>query len=365
MNRNIWFVIMLILVAFPVFSHLTALPIQFWDESRLAVSAFEMTQSGNWLIPTFGDVPDMWSTKPPLMIWLIAGCMKILGPTEMAVRLPSAIAAIITCILWFWLIMKKWAAPRLALTTCIILISSEGYMRLHGVRTGDYDSLLVLFVNGYIIFYYLFITEDRKRYLYYFFLFLTAAALTKGIAALLFLPGLLIYTIVERKLLQVFKNPALYIGYFLFLSVVIGYYLCREYYNPGFINAVWQNELWGRYSTVIEDHNGSWTYYTMWLRNKGFSYWFPLLPFGFIASQLFLKQDFKSFSFYISILIISFFFILSGSKTQLEWYDMAAYPTMSALVALLLYTVHESICSSDSISRFVRICLISIIGLFY
>jgi len=57
-------------VYFPLFLHLENLPLRIWDEARLAVSAYEMSHNGNYIVVHFDGKPEMWSTKPPLMIWL-------------------------------------------------------------------------------------------------------------------------------------------------------------------------------------------------------------------------------------------------------------------------------------------------------
>src|ERR1700751_1170400 len=81
---------------FAFFYHLGTLPLYPWDESRLADNALEMTRNGNWLVTYYEGAPDLWSPKPPLMIWLMALSIEAFGPVEWAVRLPSAIAASIT-----------------------------------------------------------------------------------------------------------------------------------------------------------------------------------------------------------------------------------------------------------------------------
>ncbi|MFT4757995.1 MAG: 4-amino-4-deoxy-L-arabinose transferase-like glycosyltransferase, partial [Vicingaceae bacterium] len=40
----------ILLLLFPVFGHLGALPIQLWDESRLALNALEMFENGDYLV---------------------------------------------------------------------------------------------------------------------------------------------------------------------------------------------------------------------------------------------------------------------------------------------------------------------------
>lgn len=55
------------------------------DEGMYAEIAREMLASGDWLVPTFNDVP--YIEKPPLMYWLTAAALAALGPTEFAARL--------------------------------------------------------------------------------------------------------------------------------------------------------------------------------------------------------------------------------------------------------------------------------------
>jgi 4-amino-4-deoxy-L-arabinose transferase-like glycosyltransferase len=71
-----------VLGVFPVFMHLDTLPIRIWDEARQAVNALEMWENGNFLVTHFEGSPDMWSTKPPLLIWLQVALIGLLGPVS-------------------------------------------------------------------------------------------------------------------------------------------------------------------------------------------------------------------------------------------------------------------------------------------
>jgi 4-amino-4-deoxy-L-arabinose transferase-like glycosyltransferase len=59
------------------------------DEARFARSAVEMLSSGDWLVPTFAG--ELRPHKPPLLPWLMALSARLLGPTEIAFRLWSAL----------------------------------------------------------------------------------------------------------------------------------------------------------------------------------------------------------------------------------------------------------------------------------
>ena len=54
-------ILLLQVVSLSLFYRLDANPLQIWDEARVAVSALEMSQSHNYLIPTYEGTPDMWS----------------------------------------------------------------------------------------------------------------------------------------------------------------------------------------------------------------------------------------------------------------------------------------------------------------
>ena len=62
------------------------------DEAHYAELTREMLQAGNWLVPLLDGLP--YIDKPVLFHWLQGAAMTLLGPTELAARLPSAIAAL-------------------------------------------------------------------------------------------------------------------------------------------------------------------------------------------------------------------------------------------------------------------------------
>ena len=77
-KKNIFLFLLFSSVAlFAIFPRLGSLPLREWDESRQAASAYEMYESGNYLVATFDHKPDLWNTKPPLLLWLQVLSMKI------------------------------------------------------------------------------------------------------------------------------------------------------------------------------------------------------------------------------------------------------------------------------------------------
>ncbi|HEX3998740.1 MAG TPA: glycosyltransferase family 39 protein [Pirellulales bacterium] len=71
------------------------------DESKNARCAQEMFDRGDWVVPTFNFRlrPD----KPALFYWLAMISYELLGTTELAARLPSALLALGTCLMTYHL----------------------------------------------------------------------------------------------------------------------------------------------------------------------------------------------------------------------------------------------------------------------
>ena len=66
------------------------------DEPRFALAAKQMVESGNWLFPHRGI--ELYSDKPPMLMWLEAAGFELFRNWRIAFLLPSLLAALGT--LW-------------------------------------------------------------------------------------------------------------------------------------------------------------------------------------------------------------------------------------------------------------------------
>ncbi len=341
MKRNdiIALLVLIVIVSVPLFARLDVITIQLWDESRVGDHAIAMIRNNNWIVPTYHGDPDMWMTKPPLMPWLQALLMKTIGYNELAVRLPSAFAALGTCLLLFYFLRKKLNDFLPGVIAAIVLVTVPGYVIAHGTRTGEYDSLVTMFMTGYAIFFFLYCEEKKGKYLLWTFAFLIFAALTKGIQGVVFAPALLVYAIYKKSVVAALKEKQLYIGIAGFIVFVVGYYLLREHYNPGFLKIMWENEIGGRYSTVIEGHKGGPWEYMNQLITTYFNYWYLLVIPGVLTGVFSKDKAIKDITVFATIFAFLYLIIISGAQTQIYWYLLPAYPFLAILVCIFLYTV--------------------------
>jgi 4-amino-4-deoxy-L-arabinose transferase-like glycosyltransferase len=326
--------LLLLLTLFSVFTDLGGLTLRQWDEARQAVSAFEMNQSGNWVVATFGFQPDLWNTKPPLLVWLQAGLIRLIGPTEWAIRLPSAVAALAIVMLIFGFMAKYLRRPLGGFLAGSVMLSALGFLGEHHAHTGDYDALLNLGEVSMGLSLLLVLETGRSRWWVGVGLGLIVATLTKGVAALLPLPGLALYILAQRRGRRLLLTPGFWLVAVSWAAVAVGWYTLREHASPGYWAAVNLNELGGRFGTPLESNAGPWYFYLRMMAESKFLPWIYLLP---VVIPFALRHPdararrvaWFAFSWAVGLLVV-----VSASQTKVAWYYVPAYPWLAVLAGL-------------------------------
>ncbi|MES2617855.1 MAG: phospholipid carrier-dependent glycosyltransferase [Bacteroidota bacterium] len=349
--------ILILVVGYAVFTQfykLGELAIIQWDESRLAVNAAEMHQSGKLLVTTYENEPDLFNTKPPLMIWLQALSIGCFGVNEFAIRFPAALAGIITILLVGWMV---YGAVRNIYTAClamVILTTCDGFIQLHGSITGDFDALLACFIVAGMHCANQFFIKRKRIFLIGFITMVALSLLTKSAAAILFFP---VYYVVFFQQLRFAGLKWVSIALMIAIVPLIVFYVLRENAAPGYLSAIWENEFGGRFLKEKDGHEGAWHYYIVHLFTLRFSWWIWLLPvamlYGFIKKVKLLNQ--------YSLVILVFIAGISAAQTKLEWYDLPVFPFIAILLALFIdYLVnhHSSILIKISTAIVVSICMV-------
>lgn len=290
-----------------------------WDESRLAVNAAEMSKSGKLLVTTYEGEPDLFNTKPPLMIWLQALSIHCFGITEWAVRFPSALAGFLLILICGYFVWRKTKHELAVVLGMLILITCDGLIQLHGSITGDFDALLTLFLVAAFFSLEHYGEHKGRKSLLWFAVFTAAALMTKSAAALLFYPVFGCLFLMHGGIKNI-KPACLTLG--LALLPMALFFIAREQAAPGYLKAIWQNDFGGRFLREKDGHEGQWYYYIEHLFNLRFSVFIWLLPvtmiYGFIKKHSLLNR--------LSVVIIVFLFFVSAAQTKLEWYDIPALP---------------------------------------
>ncbi|PAX07328.1 ArnT family glycosyltransferase [Sphingomonas lenta] len=240
----------------------TVPPIIIWDESRLAVNALEMHQRGWGLVTTFGFAPDLWNTKPPLMIWLMTASIRLFGASELSLRLPAMVAALGTLAIVFAFVRRATHSVPTAALAVALLAASVGFYGEHGARTGDYDALLCFFTTAYLALLHAAVHRPcpRRRTLLAVGVLVAGATMTKTAAGLIPGFGVALYLLACGRLRRAFTwRYVLLVP--LALVPLAAFYLLRERLAPGYLEAVWYNDFAGRLSGEVMHQDDSPFYY--------------------------------------------------------------------------------------------------------
>ena len=329
-------VLLLVIASIPLFVHIDVLPFRLWDESRLASNAYEMHRNGNLIVTYYEGEPEMWNTKPPLVIWMQLLFIKLLGFNELAVRLPSAIAGLLTCFALLYFSEKFFKTYLPGAFACLVLVTTNGYVDTHAIRTGDYDGPLAFFTTIFVLAAFLYTESENKKWLTPLFAGITLAVLTKSVQPLLFTPGIALYFLLRRKWKLLFTKTFI-IGCITAGAIAGAYYIIREIMNEGYMLAVWNNELGGRYFNGLEENTEGPLYYISRMGGYLFPYWIWVLPFAIAAGLISKDEKIKRFTTFNLIVTLSYFLFITISKTKLYWYTVPLFPLLSLQIAVFFY----------------------------
>lgn len=338
------------LASIALFANLGTDPLACWDESRQAVNAVEMLDHKNPFITTYEGEVDLWNTKPSLLVATQSLSFAVLGISEFALRLPSALAALLLCLGIFRFFIHEYKSYWGAFTAVSILLSISGYNGYHGVRTGDYEGFLTLFATLFILYFYKFLKKEDKNSLFLFFIFFTLSVLSKGITAFMFLPGLFLYALFSGNFFSITRMPVFWIVLLSSLLGIILYYGYREYHSPGFLQVIYDNELGGRFNKVKEGNSGAWNYYLIGLLSERALPWVPIILLSYTLRLFTIKSNniWRTPLLYFGFLNFSWLFFISIAKTKLAWYDVPMFPLTAILGGLLFSELEQKYKQSHS-----------------
>jgi len=228
------------------------------DEGAFSEATREILQSGDWLSTTLNGVPRY--DKPILIYWLQAVSVKALGLNEFALRLPSALAALV----WIAAIVR-FAAPRWGSAAAVlagwIAASSLGVMSMSRAATAD--ALLNAFLAMTMFDLWRHLDSAERGALRRTYLWMALGVLTKGPIAILipFAVGLAYCALLRRwrPWARAIFDP---LGWLILLAVAGPWYTAQILiHGRDFIDGFLVRHNLDRFSGPLEGHGGSLWYY--------------------------------------------------------------------------------------------------------
>ena len=334
-DRLIVLVVLALAAAF-LFIDSRPLPILLWDESRNIVNALEMNQAGFGLVTTYEGQPDFWNAKPPLMIWLMTASIRLFGASEWALRLPSMVATIGTLLIVLSFVRRTTGSIATGVLAVAFIMLSPSSFGEHSGRVADYDAVMIFFTTAYLCLFFLALQRRRPGF---GLLLLTGAAtlcavMTKDVAGLMPGLGAALFMVATGRTSRLWQTGRYAVVAMAILLVLLAFAITREAQSPGYLAALWHNDVFGRFTqSVIGDEKPRFYYLSLLL--AGYFAATPLL----LLAPLSLGQV-RGRSRFVLLYALSvsgtLLLVLTLAASKLNHYVMPAIPFMAIAAAISL-----------------------------
>lgn len=303
------------------------------NEVLYAEIAREMLDTGDFVVPHLNGVP--YLEKPPLFYWAISLAMRLFGPTEFAVRLPSALSALALfgVVIWFGHRLGRLA---LGLRAIYVLGTSLGFILM--ARTAMPDGMFTALLLAALLAIYVSIQTGSAYARRMAFVALALAFLTKGpLALVLFLLILLAFWLLappERRV-AIRSSIADPVAWLLFLLVLAPWFIAMSLRLPEFLAHYIYDEHILRFLSRREPHDyyeGTPFYYLPRIVLFFFP-WLGMVILGAVLKRRRANQNTIGVArfLWICCLVPLAFFSASGAKAN--YYIIVCIPPMAILAA--------------------------------
>lgn len=324
--------LLIVVAAVMFFAGLGRLPLIEPDEGRNAEVAREMLVQGDWVTPHFDGLP--YLDKPAVFFWMVAGSFRVAGVSEFAARLPSALAALGTMLL-IWFLVRRMFGDAAGFRAGIIWATSPLVIFLS--RLVIFDMTLAFLITLAMAGFWLSSASDSPAWWHEPLLFgaCGVATITKGPVGFL-IPWLsiLLYEAVCGKLGEL-KRLRWGLGVAIFLAAALPWFILVSVRHPDFPRyAFWQESLL-RFTTGEEKRSGG-VFYYLPVFLAGFFPWSFFLLFGGWTRRKKLRElrseTHRGSLFLLSWVVVVFVFF-SVSHSKLPAYFLPAVIPLSILMS--------------------------------
>lgn len=161
-DRNILLLLAVLLIT-TFFVNNSALPTDIM-ESRNLVTAREIVDGGNWLLPTMNG--ELRLEKPPLPTWVAAAIESVAPDNLAAQRIAPGIMGVVWTLFLYLFVKAVSGRRRLGYIASIVFLTC--YQIVLMGRTATWDIYCHAFMMGAIYYLYKGLSEDRSRQWRYF-----------------------------------------------------------------------------------------------------------------------------------------------------------------------------------------------------
>lgn len=330
-----------------IFLKLDSFHVMIWDESYFAVHATEMFLNNSWLLPYYDGEPINGGTKPPIQYLFQILFIHILGINELALRLPSAIAAAVSVLIVFHFARSRFSETA-AWTSSFVLLTSAAFIHFHTGRGMEADAMLALVMLLQVVVFSQFVKYNSSKSLILLGFMIALGFLVKSIAGFMFVPGFVIYMLIyERNRIEsLFKSPSFYTAIVIAVGLPIAYIAYREWALPGFIDFIMERHV-GRFSNELGYYQSAHYYFKLFTTHRFLIWVVPSLAslyYAFVSKDK-LSQEARL----IAVIALCYFVLINISNTKYEHYFNPLHPLFALMIGFMGYSIFRQISNLNTI----------------
>jgi 4-amino-4-deoxy-L-arabinose transferase-like glycosyltransferase len=321
-----------------IFGRLGRLPLMQPDEGRNAEVAREMKESGSWLVPTYNGLP--YLDKPAFYFKTVALSFALLGETETAARLSSALSGLLLLVLTFAFVRREYGARTGALA---VMVVATAPLFLAFSRLVIFDMMLALFVCSAIFAGYVAEQKQGRARVGWYLIGAASAALAtlvKGPVGFI-VPALVlgVFHALDRRW-GALKRLFAPLNLLVFFALTLPWFLGVNHQHHDFAYYGLVEESFHRYTTTEFRRTGPFYYYVPWIV-LGLFTWSVLLPESIVAAWRARRRWTSADRLLIvwTVVVIVFF---SVSKSKRPDYILSAIIVLGVLTARVLALALET-----------------------
>lgn len=325
----------LLLACALLFPWLTKGPLRHWDEAWYAQASREMLRDSSWLTVRWNGAP--WFHKPPLSLWATAASFKLLGETEFAARLFSALCTLALVVLlasFPWRPRGTSSDRSTGLLAALLLLGVPDFLKF--TTRGQMDGPLAFLLAAQLVCFLKGLDQPRWHWLAGFCFGL--AIMTKGAAAGLALVVQFAYVLVadDRRSL---RQSAWWLSILLGIGIALPWHAHQAWVHGETFWREYGSRHFSQFFVPIHAEEASpppspLFYWNHLLHKQPPWGWLSLVTLA-VATGFALRQRDRSLAFAIcwgGAIPLA----LSFSRAKWSWYLIPAYPGMTLAASLLV-----------------------------
>ncbi len=323
-----WVLIVLLLIAggFMLFFNLGGEELHDCDEARHGINAYEMMQSGDYVVTTYDGEPDYWNLKPPLTDYCIILGYRIFGLNATGLRFYSALSMMITMI-----VLALWTKRRFgsvaSIATMVFLLGCGFIYGHHFARRGDADAQMLMF---YVIAMLCMLQSKRDvRWLYGSALCFGLAFMSKSWHAALIPVTCFVFLLVTGQLPKLKLRHYLLLIFFGLLPIAPWAVARIQRDGWTFFEKMFTIDVVTRATTVHEVHSGSPLYYVQHLLTDCTTCIAMAACLGAVVWKAVRRTPVTKDQWGVALWFLTPLVLYSVCVSKLQWYIYVSLPALA------------------------------------